>query len=188
MKLTVSETEITGCRFARISGIEDSRGSFAKLFHQDTISKYLPNFTPREMYLTSSTKNVLRGMHFQLPPHDHQKIVICLEGSVVDVILDLRKGETYGKTASIDLSANATNAVFLPKGVAHGFYTQSENASLLYVVDSQYAPDYDKGILWDSFGFEWPSYAPILSGRDTQHPSFGCFKPPKEWQLVKKLV
>lgn len=181
MKLTVSQTGIAGCSFARLSGIEDSRGSFTKLFHQDTISKHLPSFTPREMYLTSSTKDVLRGMHFQLPPHDHQKIVICLEGSVIDVILDLRKGESYGKTAAINLSDNTTNAVFLPKGVAHGFYTQSAKASLLYVVDSQYAPDYDKGVLWDSFGFEWPSLAPILSGRDIQHPSFGCFEPPKEW-------
>jgi dTDP-4-dehydrorhamnose 3,5-epimerase-like enzyme len=95
MKIAVSEAKIDGCCFARLSGIEDSRGSFTKLFHHDTISKYLPNFTAREMYLTSSTKGVLRGMHFQIPPHDHQKIVICLEGSVIDVILDLRKGENY---------------------------------------------------------------------------------------------
>jgi dTDP-4-dehydrorhamnose 3,5-epimerase len=153
----------------------DSRGSFQKTFQLSKINKFFPKFQVGEMYITSSEANVLRGMHFQLPPDDHDKIVVCLSGSVLDVILDLRRGSNYGAVESLKLDHNAINTVYLPKGVAHGFYAY-ERADLLYIVSSEYSPKNDTGILWSSFDFHWPSNTPILSNRDVNHVKFSNFR------------
>jgi dTDP-4-dehydrorhamnose 3,5-epimerase/CDP-3, 6-dideoxy-D-glycero-D-glycero-4-hexulose-5-epimerase len=180
MNLNVTPLALPGCFSAKLTAFEDERGSFQKLFHSSSFGAFLPGFLPREIYVTTSHKGVLRGMHFQLPPDDHTKIVICLSGKVTDVLLDLRPGETYGKTASVELSPDGQNAVLLPKGIAHGFYAQNDASALLYLVETVHSPKNDKGILWSSFGFDWPDGAPIISARDTQHPPFSAFLPSDE--------
>lgn len=112
---------------------------------------------------------VLRGMHFQVGEYAHDKLVVCIEGSAKDVLLDLRK-KNYGRIGETQL--NAGEAVFIPKGVAHGFLSTNILTKLLYCTSTVYSPTHDEGIRWNSFGFSWGKENPILSDRDKNHELF----------------
>lgn len=162
----------------RLNKIDDLRGAFVKTFSKSMMDKLEYEFDLNEEYYTTSKKDVIRGMHFQLPPFDHQKIVYCLAGEVLDVLLDLRPGPTYGKFCSVKLSSDVPELLVIPTGIAHGFRSLVDGSVLVYKTSSEYAPDYDSGILWNSFNFEWGLDSPILSSRDKTHPSFGSFETP----------
>ena len=99
---------------------------------------------------SKSSKGVLRGLHFQKPPYAQAKLVRCIEGCVIDVAVDLRKGSpTYGKHVSVELSGENKRQLFVPRGFAHGFAVMSETAIFAYKVDNSYAPEYDAGIKYD---------------------------------------
>lgn len=182
MNLDAKPLGLKGCYGASLATFSDVRGAFQKLFHEDTFSEYMPGFLPREAYLSSSHKGVLRGMHFQLPPHDHGKVVICLSGAALDVIVDLREGADFGQTTSVELTPEGISCVLLPPGVGHGFYAHEDNTQLLYLVETVHSQQADAGVMWDSCGFDWPSSDPILSERDTKHPSLTEFVPPEAWR------
>lgn len=134
----------------------------------------------REEFYTVSRRRVLRGLHFQIPPHDHAKLVYCVQGRVFDVIMDLREGSpTFGEALSLELSAERANVLYLPKGIAHGFYVESDEAVLVYKTSSTHSPAHDRGVLWSAVpGIAWPDPAPILSDRDAALPSFAGFRTP----------
>jgi dTDP-4-dehydrorhamnose 3,5-epimerase len=182
MKLDGSELDLNGCFSVHLPSFSDPRGGFQKLFHEDAFSRFLPGFLPHEAYLTNSAQGVLRGMHFQRPPHDHAKVVICLGGAALDVLVDLRAGDGYGKTASVELTPDGVNCVLIPSGIAHGFYSRSDGTQFLYLVETVHAPDSDAGVMWDSIGFDWPVANPILSDRDKAHPTLADFVPPQRWR------
>jgi dTDP-4-dehydrorhamnose 3,5-epimerase len=118
-------------------------------------------------------------MHFQRPPADHAKLVYCLEGRILDVALDLRRtSPTFADHTMFELSANSCNALYLPRGVAHGFYVMEAPALVMYHVSSEYDPSADSGIRWDSFGCDWPDKEPVLSGRDSEFASLKDFESP----------
>jgi dTDP-4-dehydrorhamnose 3,5-epimerase len=120
-------------------------------------------------------------MHFQLPPDDHQKIVYCISGRVLDVVVDLRiGGATYGQFFSAELSQNVPRLIVIPRGFAHGFVSLEDNSTLVYKTDCPYAPSSDSGIHWDSFGFRWPISASeaVMSIRDLQLPPLQDFRSP----------
>ncbi len=182
MNLQMRPMAIPGCFTGQLPVMSDARGGFQKLFHQPTFDTMVPGITLREMYVTTSHAGVLRGMHFQTPPHDHAKVVVCLSGEVTDVVLDLRRGQGFGAVDHVRLSPAGDNCVVLPKGIAHGFCAHADNSSLLYLVETVHAPSHDAGIAWDSFGFDWPVQTPILSDRDRAHPPLSAFQPPDTWQ------
>ena len=182
MKLEVTELGLTGCFAAHLPSFSDARGGFQKLFHNEAFARFLPGFLPREAYLTSSARGVLRGMHFQKPPHDHAKVVVCLGGTALDVLVDLRVGADYGKTASVELTQGGVNCVMLPSGIGHGFFARTDATQLLYLVETVHAPNADAGVLWSSIDFDWPDETPILSDRDTGHPKLVDFTPPQRWR------
>ncbi|WP_299586230.1 dTDP-4-dehydrorhamnose 3,5-epimerase family protein [uncultured Tateyamaria sp.] len=181
MNLQARPLGISGCFVARLPVLQDARGGFQKLFHAPAFGDLVPELSLQEAYLTTSQKNVLRGMHFQVPPHDHAKVVVCLTGAVTDVILDLRSGDGFGAVESVALAPDGDNCVILPKGVAHGFCAHADNSGLLYLVETVHAPEHDAGIAWDGFGFDWPVRDPILSDRDLGHPSLAEFVAPASW-------
>lgn len=181
MKLDPIPLALSGCYSVSLPTFGDDRGSFFKLFHESGMGAYLPGFLPREIYLTNSASGVVRGMHFQVPPDDHGKIVISLSGRVSDVLLDLRPGPGYGSAASVELSPEGQNAVLLPRGIAHGFYAHEDNSALLYLVETVHSPDNDRGVMWNSFDYDWPTSDPILSQRDQKHPALAQFVAPPEW-------
>lgn len=179
-----SELSVSGCYSGSLRNLKDSRGSFQKIYNSEALEKVLPGFLPRECYVTTSARGVLRGMHFQLPPYDHAKIVTCLSGHVLDVIVDLRPGQSYGRAAEIELSSTGTNCVVIPKGFGHGFYSYSDNTQLLYLVETSHVPRSDAGLLWNSINANWPNLNPILSERDQSHPTLAEFNPPNSWAEV----
>jgi dTDP-4-dehydrorhamnose 3,5-epimerase len=167
-----------------ISGFnaEDDRGKFVKSFHEEKLAEIGVRMTIREEFYSISSKGVLRGMHFQVPPHAHQKLVYCIRGRVLDVVLDLRKDKsTYGKFASFELSEKVHNIVYIPVGFAHGFLSLEDDSCLIYKTDHVYEPESDAGILWSSFGYDWPDLEglpPRISDRDRGHQEFRSFHSP----------
>ncbi len=157
----------------------DPRGSFVKILEEDTFAKHGLPTTFAEQYYSVSAQNVLRGLHFQTPPHDHHKLVTCIDGDVFDVVVDLRKGSpTYGRHQSFELNGESGDSVFVPVGCAHGFYVRSKGATVFYNVSSLYAPAHDSGIRWDSAGINWPSDCPIVSDRDAAFVPLAKFETP----------
>jgi dTDP-4-dehydrorhamnose 3,5-epimerase len=157
----------------------DLRGSFCKIWHPDILSRHGIRMEIAEEFFTRSRRGVIRGMHFQLPPRQHSKLVTCLTGEVLDVVVDLRVGSPdYGRPQSFRLSAASAQMLYVPEGFAHGFLSLSEESLLLYRCSSVHSPAHDAGIRWDSLGFAWPCAAPILSERDKAHPGLAEFDSP----------
>lgn len=174
--MDMQPTNISGCFEIVPKIFTDNRGSFVKTFHRDLFEQQGLDTDWREEYYSTSYKGVLRGLHFQLPPHDHAKLVYCTSGEVLDVVLDLRIGSpSYGTRAMFQLNATDTHMVYIPKGCAHGFYTVSEQATMMYKVSTLYAPAHDAGLLWNSVGIPWPDTNPIMSDRDKTFPTFADF-------------
>jgi dTDP-4-dehydrorhamnose 3,5-epimerase len=172
-------TNLQACYELRPKVQADARGHFVKVFQssQFALRGLQTNF--EEDYYSFSSRNVLRGMHFQSPPFEHEKLVYCVLGEVLDVALDLRRDSvTFGKTYAVNLSAEKANAVYLPKGIAHGFLVLSERACMVYKVGSEYSPTHDQGIHWQSVPFVWPTSTPIVSARDAAFIDFPNFSSP----------
>lgn len=159
---------------------QDDRGRFVKTFQTPWLAQLGIEMNIREEFFSISAEDVLRGMHFQTPPADHQKIVTCTSGRVLDVLLDLRPGETYGQSWSIELDGDRPQSMLIPRGVAHGFLSMTEDSCMVYKVDHEHSPDHDQGIAWDSFGFDWPIDAASvrLSERDQSHPRLATWSTP----------
>lgn len=153
----------------------DFRGEFIKIYN----NYFNLNTDFKEQYYSISNKGVIRGMHFQLPPYDHIKLVSLIKGRAKDIILDLRKfSNTYGNFISVELSENSKDSIYIPSGFAHGFEALESGTIMLYNVSTVYNSEYDEGILWDSFGVNWNTSTPILSNRDKSFIEFKNFKSP----------
>ena len=178
------ETGIPGaCQiFSQVS--TDRRGSFTKTFHAEQFEMVGLQSQFREQYYSVSHAGVLRGLHFQTPPHQHAKLVFCTVGHVFDAIVDLRvDSPTFGKHEVFELSVSRGNALLIPPGLAHGFYALVES-TLVYNVSTEYVATNDAGILWRSVGIPWPSENPILSVRDMSFPPFCDFQ--SSFSFVKR--
>lgn len=177
--MTLRMTALEGCFEVQCTSRPDDRGTFLKIFHDQAFQSLGLCTSWAEEFITSSRRGVLRGMHFQAPPRQHAKLVTCLCGRVLDVVLDLRAGSaTYGKTHSVELSWNSARSLYIPEGLAHGFLALEEGAMVHYKVSTIHSPEQDHGILWNSFGFAWPEGNPILSQRDRALPPLDAFRTP----------
>lgn len=172
---------LPGVKILRPFVFGDNRGNLIKTFHESQLAAHGISFHIREEFFSTSSANVLRGMHFQLPPNAHQKFIYCIRGRVLDVLLDLRKNSpTFGQACSHELSANNNHIIFIPYGLAHGFLSMEQNTCMVYKTDAIHAPESDAGIRWDSFGFDWPlsGALPNISKRDSRHPQMSEFISP----------
>jgi dTDP-4-dehydrorhamnose 3,5-epimerase len=177
--LQIRPTAILGCLELIPEIKPDARGQFFKTFHSDVFATYGLETKFLEEYFSWSKAGVIRGMHFQTPPHEHTKIVSCLVGSVMDVVVDLRKDSTtFGQSVQITLSAAQANMVYIPTGLAHGFGVLDGEALMHYKVSSLYAPENDAGIRWDSLGIDWGIKNPIMSERDQRFERLAEFQSP----------
>ena len=178
--LTFLPTDIPGCVHILAQRSDDLRGSFIKTFHEQRFGDAgLPGHFA-EWYHTFSHQHVLRGLHFQAPPFEHGKLVWCIAGRVLDVGVDLRVGSpSYGRHVAIELSADDANGIYLPPGIAHGYYVMSEGgATMSYGTTTVFAPECDGGLAWDSAGIAWPGTDPILSDRDRDLPTLAEYASP----------
>ena len=153
---------------------DDSRGSFTKLFHVSAYDQLGFNFQPMETFYTISHENVLRGMHFQTQEAAHKKLVTCISGRVLDVVVDVRKDSpTFNRPFSIVLDAGKPISLLIGKGYAHGFLSLTDHSVMNYMTSTVHDHKNDKGILWSSIAYDWPIDNPILSSRDSSHPHIG---------------
>lgn len=175
----LKETCIQGCYEIQPRLIKDNRGCFVKTFQFDVFKSMGLTTEFKEEYFSVSHRDVIRGLHFQLPPSEHIKLVYCIYGKVFDVVVDLRVGSpTYGQYVKLELNGEKANMVYIPAGVAHGFCTLSKTATLMYKVTTLYDSRNDSGIRWDSVGIPWPISNPIISDRDMEFKSLNDFKSP----------
>jgi dTDP-4-dehydrorhamnose 3,5-epimerase len=156
----------------------DTRGYFSETFRQDQFEQAVGfSVCFVQDNESRSSKGVLRGLHFQLPPYAQSKLVRVIEGSVLDVAVDIRKGSpTYGQHVAFELSAENKQQLWIPRGFAHGFVVLSDHATFTYKVDNYYASSHDRGIVYDDplLKIDWklPKYLLDFSKKDRQHPLF----------------
>ena len=154
----------------------DDRGYFVETFRQDKFEEavgHKVNFIQDNE--SKSTKGVLRGLHFQLPPVAQSKLVRVIEGKVLDVAVDIRQGSpTYGQYVTAELSGDNKHQLFVPRGFAHGFVVLSETAVFSYKVDNYYSPENDRGLAFDdeqlSIDWQLPIEQLQLSDKDQKQP------------------
>ena len=154
----------------------DERGYFVETFRQDKLEDALGfkiNFIQDNE--TKSTKGVLRGLHFQLVPHAQSKLVRVIEGEVLDVAVDIRRGSpSFGQHVAVKLSDVNKKQIFIPRGFAHGFVVLTDTATLTYKVDNYYSPECDRGLAFDDIdlNIDWrlTKQELLLSDKDTQQP------------------
>ena len=162
----------------------DDRGYFVETFRQDLFEKavgYQVNFIQDNE--SKSTKGVLRGLHYQLPPYTQAKLVRVIEGSVLDVAVDIRKSSpTFGQHVAIELTGENKHQLFVPYGFAHGFVVLSDSATFTYKVDNYYAPEYDQGIKFNdkqlAVNWKLPNQILQLSEKDLNLPLLDKIKSP----------
>jgi dTDP-4-dehydrorhamnose 3,5-epimerase len=132
-----------------------------------------------------SVRGVLRGLHFQKEPFAQAKLVRCTRGEVFDVAVDMRRhSPTFGKHVTVTLSESNKKLIYVPRGFAHGFLTESDIAEVQYGVDNEYAPDHEGGIIWNDpgLGIDWPTRNPTLSKKDASWPRISQLK--RSWEIA----
>jgi dTDP-4-dehydrorhamnose 3,5-epimerase len=175
MEMNIIETEIQGVFIIEPKVFGDSRGYFFESFSK---KEFDSKIGPVEFVQDNESKScygVVRGLHFQKPPHAQAKLVRVVKGKVLDVAVDLRKDSpTYGKHVAVELSEENHRQLFIPRGFAHGFAVLSDQAVFQYKCDDYYAPETEGAIAWDDpeIGIDWkiPEDKVILSPKDADHP------------------
>ena len=171
--MEIENTFIDGLKLIHLKQFKDIRGSFLKVFNHDLFQENNLITDFKESYYSISAKNVIRGMHFQIPPYDHTKLVYVNQGAILDVVLDIRKkSTTYGQYFNIKIDISNPVVVYIPIGCAHGFLSLEYNTMVTYMQTSVYNQSCDKGIQYNSFGMDWGVNKPIISERDLVFPNY----------------
>ena len=151
----------------------DGRGFFLETYkYSDFVRIEIREHFVQDNYSRSSM-GVLRGLHYQKDPHAQGKLVQCIKGNIFDVAVDIRKGSpTFRHWVGIELSEENNCMLYVPPSFAHGFLALSESADVLYKCTREYAPEADKGIIWNDpdINIQWPIRDPVLSDKDRKHP------------------
>ncbi len=179
--MNIIETEIQGVCIIEPKVFGDSRGYFFESFSK---KEFESKVGPVEFVQDNESKScygVVRGLHFQKPPHAQAKLVRVVKGKVLDVAVDLRKDSpTYGRHVAVELSEDNHRQVFIPKGFAHGFSVLSEEAVFQYKCDDYYAPETEGAVAWNDpeLNIDWriPADMMILSEKDKRHPELKDLK------------
>jgi len=154
----------------------DQRGFFSRLFCSDLFREHgIESQFVQVNHSKSHIKGTLRGLHYQLPPKEEDKIVRCIHGAIFDVIVDLRPGsETFGEPFTAHLSQENGLMMVVPKGFAHGFYSLEPDTEIIYWVSESYAPKLERGIRWDDpfLNIKWPGQPKVISDKDAGHENF----------------
>ena len=184
--MNIIQTSIEGVVIVEPRLFRDARGYFLESFSQRDLSAKVRAADFVQDNESRSTYGVLRGLHFQRPPHAQSKLVRCVCGAVLDVAVDIRRGSpTYGQHVAVELTEENHLQLFIPRGFAHGFAVLSEEAVFQYKCDNYYAPEADGGIsIRDAeLGIDWriPAAEAILSEKDTRHPLLRDFVSPFEY-------
>lgn len=175
-------TEFPGLFIVEPRVFQDSRGFFLESHSQAKFAAAGLSYDfIQDNHAFSTVPGVLRGLHLQLPPAAQAKLVRVARGSVLDVVLDLRKGSpTFGRTYALELSDQNFRMLMIPRGFAHAYLTLTPDTDFLYKVDAPYAPETEAGIIWNDpdLGLSWPVSDPVLSPKDRVLPRLKDFDSP----------
>jgi dTDP-4-dehydrorhamnose 3,5-epimerase len=174
----LEETRLAGAFVIEIEPLRDERGFFARTFDRELLERHgLAADVIQSSVSFNERAGTLRGMHYQAEPHGEEKLVRCTRGAVLDVIVDLRpESPTYCEWLAVELDERSRRALYIPRGIAHGFQTLADSSELLYQMSTPYVPGAGRGVRWDdpAFGIEWPEppAGRIMSERDRTYPDF----------------
>lgn len=187
--MEVIKTAIEGLVILEPTVFKDSRGYFFESFSQREFQEKVQKINFVQDNESMSSYGVMRGLHFQRPPFAQSKLVRCVQGTVLDIAVDIRKGSpTYGQHVAVELSAENHRQFFIPRGFAHGFVVLSETAIFQYKCDNFYAPEADGGINIkdESLGIDWqiPTNKALLSEKDTKHLCLKDFDSPFDYNTT----
>ena len=175
------KTEIEGLYVIEPRVFEDDRGYFFEAFNEQLFVQNGIDVRFVQDNQSLSQKNVLRGLHFQCPPFAQAKLVSVIEGSVLDIAVDIRKDSpTYGKHCSVVLSSENKKMFFIPEGFAHGFLALEDNTIFSYKCSNFYNKESEDALLWNdpTINIDWGIENPILSPKDLEAKQFGSFVSP----------
>jgi dTDP-4-dehydrorhamnose 3,5-epimerase len=185
--MKVRETPIPGVLVLEPKRHGDSRGFFFESWNRKTLAEHgiVIDFVQDNMSF-SAEAGTLRGLHYQAPPHAQTKLVSCLQGRLLDVVVDARRGSpTYRQSFGIDLSFENGLQLLVPKGLLHGFVTRMPDTVIAYKVDDHYSLDCDGAVHWNSCGVDWGlTTDPVLSEKDAKAVHFDAFHSPFSWETT----
>lgn len=175
--MIVAETGLPGAYTIDVEPIEDERGFFARVWCADELARHgLETAVSQSSIAFNHGPGTLRGMHWQVAPHAEVKLVRCTQGSIYDVIVDLRPGSTtFGDWIAVELTAGNRRTLYVPEGFAHGYQTLEPATEVWYQMSTAYSPEAARGFRFDDprFGLEWPEAAQrVISERDRSWPAF----------------
>jgi dTDP-4-dehydrorhamnose 3,5-epimerase len=147
----------------------DFRGDLSKVYRRGALRDYLTNI--EEVYISTSNKNAIRGMHYQLGEHAQDKLIFCITGRMIDVSIDLRPTKNLGKVELNELCQNDNKIIFVPKNFAHGIISLENSTTYLNISPQRYSPGDEYGIRWDSLGLDFAIHAPLVSDKDKSWPT-----------------
>jgi dTDP-4-dehydrorhamnose 3,5-epimerase len=177
--ISVEDLKMNGLKLIKSDIHTDKRGYLYKPYSSEELRSKGIDIKIAEIVYSYSEKDVIRGMHFQMPPHEQRKIVHVLKGKIIDVLLDLRiNSDTYEKHLSINLNENDGKSLFIPNGIAHGFRSLEEGTMVIYLLDSPYSHLNENGIRYDSFDYDWEIKSPLVSDRDKTLMRMNEFRSP----------
>ncbi len=173
MPFEFTNLEIPGLILVRPRIFADDRGFFLETYkHSEFAAAGIREHLVQDNY-SRSTRGVLRGLHVQKSPKTQGKLIMCMQGRIFDVAVDIRAGSPhFGKWVGVELTRDNKHMLYVPPGFAHGFQVLSENADVMYKCTEEYSPSDDRGIIWNDpdIGIVWPLPDPILSGKDSKQP------------------
>lgn len=171
-----TKTKLQGAYIIDPTRIEDERGFFARTWCQKEFAAR--GLNPKLVQCSTSfnrRRGTLRGMHYQIAPHEEAKLVRCTMGSIYDVIVDLRPSSpTFRQWTAVELSQANLRMLYIPEGLAHGFQTLEPNSEVLYKMTEVYAPEDARGLRWNDpkIGIAWALETLIISEKDRSYPDF----------------
>lgn len=176
--MRIHSLKIPDVKIITLERFMDERGFFSETYHKKFMQEAgIDMDFVQDNHAFSRHKHTLRGLHFQAPPFEQAKLVRVIQGAILDVAVDLRKDSPYfGQHVSAEISGKEWNQILIPAGFAHGLLTLEDDTAVLYKVSNHYAPDHDKGLLWNDpdLGINWGvgEDTVIISDKDRRHPVF----------------
>ena len=171
-----TETKLKGAFIIEPERLEDERGFFARTFCRKEFEAQGLNPNLVQCSLSyNKMKGTLRGMHYQVAPHQETKLIRCTMGAIYDVMLDLRPNSpTYRQWVSAELTGENRLTLYVPEGIAHGFQTLQDHTEVFYQMSEFYNPECARGLRWNDrqFGIVWPHTERVISARDQAYPDF----------------
>jgi dTDP-4-dehydrorhamnose 3,5-epimerase len=170
------ETPLPGTLIVEVEKLHDERGFFGRSFCTEEFrAAGIPLEVAQCNVSFNKLRGTLRGMHFQIAPHEEAKLVRCTRGAIHDVVVDLRPGSaTYGRHFAVELTEDNHRALYIPPGLAHGFQTLADESEVFYLMSTPFVPGAARGLRWNDprLGIQWPLVPTVISQKDQSYEDF----------------